>query len=52
VELVGRVHVVGKSEDGIFEREQCSGVDVELDVQINWAAATVLGMQVNLPGLT
>jgi hypothetical protein len=52
VKLVGRVDVIGKSEDGVFECEQGPGVYVEFDVEINRSAAPVFGMQINFPGLT
>ncbi len=51
VEFVGRVLVLGKAEDGILEREQGSGVDLEREVQVERAAAPVLGMELHLPDL-
>jgi hypothetical protein len=44
--------VVGQPEDGVFEGEQHSGVDVEGEVQIDRTSATLLGVQVHLPNLS
>jgi len=52
VKFVRRVDVIGKSEDGVFEREQGPRVHVKFDVEINRSAAPVLGMEINFPGLT
>ena len=52
VELVGRVLVLGQSEDGVLEREQRAGVDLEGQVQVERAATAVLGMELHLPDLT
>ena len=51
MELVGRVHLVGEPQHGVFEGEQGPGVDVELDVKVNGTTAAVFGMKVYLPGL-
>jgi hypothetical protein len=52
VVFVGRFFVVGQPEDGVFEREEHSGVNVEGEVQIDRTSATLLGMQVHLPNLS
>ena len=51
VELVGRLLVLGEQHDGVLEGEQDAGVDVEGQVQVERAAAALLGVQVDLPDL-
>lgn len=51
VELVWRLVVLGKSEHGVFEAEEDPRIDVKGEVQVQWTAAAVLGMQVDLPDL-
>ncbi len=51
MKLVGRIDVVGQSQDGVFECEEGAGVDVEFDVQIDWAATAIFGVQIDFPGL-
>ncbi len=36
VELVGRLLLFGQQDDGVLEREQDSGVDVEGQVKVEW----------------
>jgi hypothetical protein len=51
VEGVGRVLVVGESEDGILERKQRAGVYFQAEVQVERATTTVLGMELDFPYL-
>jgi hypothetical protein len=51
VVLVRRLLVVGQPEDGIFEREQHSGVDVEGEVKVDRTPAALFGVQIDLPDL-
>ena len=51
VELVGRLLLLGEQHDGVLEGEQDAGVDVEGEVQVERAAAPLLGVQVDLPDL-
>ncbi len=51
VELVGRLGVLGKVDDGVLERQQGPGVDLEGQVQVEGPAASLFGVQVDLPGL-
>ncbi len=51
MELVGGLLVVGQEDDRILEGEEDAGVDIECEVQVERAAASLLGMQVDLPDL-
>ena len=51
VELVGWLLVLGEEDDGVLEGEEDPGVDVEGEVQVERAAAALLGVQVDLPDL-
>ena len=51
MELVGRLLVLGEEDHGILEGQEDPGVDVEGEVQVEGAAAALLGMQVDLPDL-
>ena len=51
VELVGRILVLGQAEHGILEGEQGPGVDLEGEVEVERAAAAVLGVEFHLPDL-
>jgi hypothetical protein len=51
VELVGRVHVVGQSEHGVFEGQQGARINVEFDVQVNRPTTAVFGVQIYFPCL-
>ena len=51
VELVGRLLVLGEQHDGVLEGEEDAGVDVEGEVEVERAAAALLGVQVDLPDL-
>jgi len=51
VELVGRFLVFGEAEDGVLEGEQGAGVDLQSQMEIEGAAAAVLGMELDLPDL-
>jgi hypothetical protein len=51
MELVRWIDLVGKTQHRVFEGEQGSRIDVEFDVQVHGSAATVFGMEVDLPGL-
>jgi len=48
VELVGRILVLGQPEDGILKREQGAGIDFQGQMQVERAAAAVLGMELDL----
>ena len=50
-EAVGRLVVVGLRQHGVLEREQRPRVDLEREVEIERAAASLLGMEVDLPRL-
>ena len=52
VELVGRVLVLRQSEDGVLEGEEGARVDLEGEVEVERAAAAVLGVELHLPHLT
>jgi hypothetical protein len=52
VVLVGRLFVVGKPEHRILKGEQHSRVNIESKVQVDGSAATLFGVQVDLPDLT
>lgn len=52
LELVGRVVALGDLQHLVLEGEQDTGVDLEGEVQVERAAARLLGVQVDLPGLT
>lgn len=51
VEVVGRLLVLGELHDGVLEGEKHAGIDVEREMQVERAAATFLGMEVDLPHL-
>ncbi len=51
VELVCRVGVLGQRDDGVLEVEEHPRVDLEGEVQVDRAAAALLGVQVDLPEL-
>ena len=51
MELVGRLLVIGQEHDGVLEGEEHPGVDVEGEMQVERAAAPLLGVQVDLPDL-
>ena len=51
MELVGWLLVLGEQHDGVLEGEQDAGVDVEREMQVERPAATLLGVQVDLPDL-
>ena len=51
MELVGWLLVLGEEDDGVLEGEEDAGVDVEGEVQVERAAAPLLGVQVDLPDL-
>ena len=50
-EPVRRVGALGQLEHAVLERQQRAGLDLEREVQIERAAAGVLGVQIDLPGL-
>ena len=52
VVLVGRVHVLGQVYHRILEREQSPGIDLQGQMEVQRAAATLFGMQIDLPGLS
>ena len=52
MKLVGRVDFIGKSKNRVLKGEKGSRVDIEFDVQINGSAASVFGVQIDLPRLT
>ena len=49
--LVGWLLVLGEEHDGVLEGKQDAGVDVEGEMQVERPAATLLGVQVDLPDL-
>ena len=49
--VVRRVVVLGQPGDDVLERQQDPGVDLEREVQVERAAARLLGVQVDLPRL-
>ncbi len=51
VELVGWVVIVVEGGDCVLEGEQHPGIDFEREVQVDGAAAALLGVQVHLPRL-
>jgi len=51
VELVRWVLLVGQAVDDVFERQQHTGVHLQCQVEIERAAAAVLGVQLDLPCL-
>ena len=51
VELVGRLLVLGEQHDGVLEGEEHPRIDVEGQVQVERAAAALLGVEVDLPDL-
>ena len=51
MELVRRILLVAESDEGVFEGEQDSWVNVEGEVEIEWAAAAVFGVKIDLPDL-
>jgi hypothetical protein len=51
VELVRRVGVLRERHDGVLERQQHARVDLEREVEVQWTAAALLGMQIDLPHL-
>jgi hypothetical protein len=51
VEGIGRVLVVRKTEDCILEGEQGPGVHFQAQVQIEWAATAIFGMELHFPDL-
>ena len=51
MELVGWLLVLGEEDHGVLEGEEDAGVDVEGEVQVERAAAPLLGVQVDLPDL-
>ena len=52
MKVVGRVAVVGQLHHDIFEGEQHPWVDLEGQMQVEWAAAPFLRMQVDFPRLS
>ena len=52
MEVVGRIDVIGQTEQRVFEGEQGPGIDVEGQMQIDGTTATIYGVQIDLPGLT
>ena len=51
VELVGRLLVLGQAEDGVLERQQGPGVDLEGQMEVEGSPAAVLGVELHLPDL-
>jgi hypothetical protein len=51
MELIGGLLLFGEEHNRIFEGEEDAGVDVEREVEIQWAAAPLLGVEVDLPHL-
>jgi hypothetical protein len=51
MELVGRVFVVGQSQDGILKGEQYPRIDVERQVEVERPPAPLLWVEVHLPNL-
>jgi len=45
VELVGRILVLRKPEDGVLEGQERPGVDLQGEMQVERAAAAVLGVE-------
>jgi myo-inositol-1(or 4)-monophosphatase len=50
-EALGRIGTLGHLEHLVLEREQRARLDLEREVQIEWAATRLLGVQVDLPCL-
>src|SRR5439155_18554759 len=51
VEPVGRLRVLGEIVDRVLEGEEHARVDLESEVQVERAAAPLLGVEVDLPDL-
>ena len=51
MELVGRLLILGQSEDGVLEGQQRAGVDLEGEMEIEGSAAAVLRVEFDLPDL-
>jgi len=51
MKLVRWIDLIRKAQHRVLEGEERSGVDVELDVQVDGSATAVLGMQVDFPRL-
>ena len=49
--LVGRVVLLGQRQHEVLERQQRAGVDLEGEVEVERAAAGLLGVEVDLPRL-
>ncbi len=52
MEFVRRIHFVWEPEHGVFEGQQRSRIDVELNVKVNRTPTPVFRMKIHLPGLT
>ncbi len=51
VKFVGWLLVLGQEDNGILERKEDAGVDVQGEVQVQRAAAPLFGVQIDLPDL-
>jgi hypothetical protein len=52
VELVGWLLFLGEQHDGIFKGQQDARINVEGQVEVEWAPAPLLGVKVDFPHLT
>ena len=52
VEFVRGFLLVGEEHHGVFEREEYAGIDVEGQMEVQRAAASLFGMEVDFPDLT
>jgi hypothetical protein len=51
MELIGGLLLFGEEHHRVFEGEEDAGVDIEREVEIQRAAAPLLGVEVDLPHL-
>jgi hypothetical protein len=51
VELICGVGVLGQLHDGVLERQEHAGIDLEGEVEVQRSAAALLGVEVDLPHL-
>jgi hypothetical protein len=52
MELVGGLLLLGEEHNGVFEGQEDAWINVEGQMQVQRAAAPLLGMEVDLPNLT
>jgi hypothetical protein len=52
MEVIVRVIFIAKADHGIFETQQNTGIDIEGEVEVEWATAPIFWVEVDFPDLT